>query len=33
MGLTVDSRIPDEVVGEIASVAGATEARFIDLGS
>ncbi|TMK53678.1 MAG: phosphoglycerate dehydrogenase [Actinobacteria bacterium] len=33
MGLTVDSLIPDEVVGEIASVAGATEARFIDLGS
>jgi D-3-phosphoglycerate dehydrogenase len=33
MGLTVDSRIPDEVVREIASVAGATEARFIDLGS
>ena len=33
MGLTVDSRIPDEVVQEIASVAGATQARFIDLGS
>jgi D-3-phosphoglycerate dehydrogenase len=33
MGLTVDSRIPDEVVQEIASAAGATQARFIDLGS
>ena len=33
MGLTVDSPIPPEVVRELASVAGATEARFIDLGS
>ena len=32
MGLTVDSPIPPEVVRQIASAAGATEARFIDLG-
>ena len=33
MGLTVDSPIPPEVVREIAAVAQAREARFIDLGS
>ncbi|MEA2503740.1 MAG: D-3-phosphoglycerate dehydrogenase / 2-oxoglutarate reductase [Actinomycetota bacterium] len=33
MGLTVDSPIPPEVVRQIASVAQATQARFIDLGS
>ena len=33
MGLTVDSPIPPEVVREIARVAEASEARFIDLGS
>jgi D-3-phosphoglycerate dehydrogenase len=33
MGLTVDSPIPAEVVQEIAVVAQAREARFIDLGA
>jgi len=33
MGLTVDSPIPPEVVRQIAAVAEATEARFIDLGA
>ena len=33
MGLTVDSTIPQDVLEQLAAVADAREARFIDLGS